>query len=124
MNFGYKRLEPWEKIIPSFKYNREQPFFEMLVPTTDTVRYGYLMEKLLSVRRSVLFTGGTGVGKVRIHRYSSNTDTLRLGWQHYNLMDKVKLTREPKYNPVLIIICPLFDGASGSYRRKSLPHHS
>ncbi|XP_062296546.1 dynein axonemal heavy chain 6 [Scomber scombrus] len=68
MNFSYKRLEPWEKIIPSFKYNNEQPFFEMLVPTTDTVRYGYLMEKLLSVRRSVLFTGDTGVGKSVVAR--------------------------------------------------------
>lgn len=70
MNFSQKRLEPWEKIIPLFKYNREQPFFEMLVPTTDTVRYGYLMEKLLSVRRSVIFTGDTGVGKVKINSYS------------------------------------------------------
>nr|XP_046259789.1 dynein axonemal heavy chain 6 isoform X2 [Scatophagus argus] len=68
MNFNHKHLEPWEKIIPSFKYNREQPFFEMLVPTTDTIRYGYLMEKLLSVRHSVLFTGGTGVGKSVVAR--------------------------------------------------------
>ncbi|XP_040003149.1 dynein heavy chain 6, axonemal [Xiphias gladius] len=68
MNFKHKRLEPWEKIIPSFEYNKEQPFFEMLVPTTDTVRYGYLMEKLLSVRRSVLFTGSTGVGKSVVAR--------------------------------------------------------
>lgn len=73
MNFNHKRLEPWEKIIPLFKYKRDQPFFEMLVPTTDTVRYGYLMEKLLSVQRSVLFTGGTGVGKARIHTYSRHS---------------------------------------------------
>lgn len=46
------------------RYNNEIPFFEMLVPTVDTVRYGYLMEKLLSVGHSVLFTGITGVGKV------------------------------------------------------------
>ncbi len=65
MNFDTKCLEPWEKIIPCFSYNSEIPFFEMLVPTTDTVRYGYLMEKLLSVNHSVLFTGITGVGKVR-----------------------------------------------------------
>lgn len=39
-------------------------FFDILVPTIDTQRYGYLMEKLLEVRRSVLFTGTTGVGKV------------------------------------------------------------
>lgn len=63
MNFKHNHLEPWEEIIPSFKYNPEQPFFEMLVPTADTVRYGYLMKNLLSVRHSVLFTGETGVGK-------------------------------------------------------------
>jgi len=66
MNFNHMRLEPWEKIIPSFDYDKKQPFFEMLVPTIDTVRYGYLMENLLSVQRSVLFTGDTGVGKVLI----------------------------------------------------------
>ncbi|XP_070836417.1 dynein axonemal heavy chain 6 [Chaetodon trifascialis] len=80
MNFNYKRLEPWEKIIPLFKYNREQPFFEMLVPTTDTVRYGYLMEKLLSVRRSVLFTGGTGVGKSVVARGLLNSIHEKAGY--------------------------------------------
>ena len=42
-----------------FKYNSETPFFDMLVPTIDTVRFGYLMEKLLAVNRSVLYTGIT-----------------------------------------------------------------
>ncbi|KAL0620243.1 Dynein heavy chain 6, axonemal, partial [Plecturocebus cupreus] len=65
MDFDTKRLDPWERIIPTFKYNRDIPFFEMLVPTTDTVRYGYLMEKLLAVKHSVLFTGITGVGKIK-----------------------------------------------------------
>ncbi|XP_060619679.2 dynein axonemal heavy chain 6 isoform X2 [Anolis sagrei] len=63
IDFDTKRLDPWERIIPAFKYNHKLPFFEMLVPTTDTVRYGFLMEKLLAVRHSVLFTGITGVGK-------------------------------------------------------------
>ncbi|XP_070782457.1 dynein axonemal heavy chain 6 [Enoplosus armatus] len=80
MNFNHKSLEPWEKIIPSFKYNSEQPFFEMLVPTTDTVRYGYLMEKLLSVRRSVLFTGATGVGKSVVARGLLNSIQERAGY--------------------------------------------
>ncbi|XP_027139394.1 dynein heavy chain 6, axonemal [Larimichthys crocea] len=80
MNFTHKRLESWEKIIPLFKYNREQPFFEMLVPTTDTVRFGYLMEKLLSVRRSVLFTGGTGVGKSVVARDLLNSIQEKAGY--------------------------------------------
>uniref|UniRef100_A0A8C9WNZ6 Dynein axonemal heavy chain 6 n=1 Tax=Scleropages formosus TaxID=113540 RepID=A0A8C9WNZ6_SCLFO len=68
MDFDQKGLEPWERIIPTFSYNQEMPFFEMLVPTTDTVRYGYLMEKLLLVHQSVLFTGNTGVGKSVVAR--------------------------------------------------------
>lgn len=73
MDFDTKRLDPWEQIIPTFKYSRDIPFFEMLVPTADTVRFGYLMEKLLAVRHSVLFTGITGVGKVgNLHQTRSS----------------------------------------------------
>ncbi|XP_026216049.1 dynein heavy chain 6, axonemal isoform X2 [Anabas testudineus] len=80
VNFNHKRLDPWETIIPSFEYKREQPFFEMLVPTTDTVRYGYLMEKLLSVQRSVLFTGDTGVGKSVVARGLLNNIQEKAGY--------------------------------------------
>ena len=62
-----KRMDTWERIVPKFQYNKEVPFFEMLVPTTDTVRFGYLLEKMLMVKRSVLFTGSTGVGKVSLN---------------------------------------------------------
>ena len=63
MDFDTKRLDSWERIVPAFRFDKETPFFELLVPTIDTVRYGYLMEKLLEVNMSVLYTGGTGVGK-------------------------------------------------------------
>lgn len=66
MDFETRRLESWEKIIPKFSYDPEVPYFDLLVPTIDTVRYGFLMEKLLDIRYSVLFTGTTGVGKVSI----------------------------------------------------------
>uniref|UniRef100_F7FUV5 Dynein axonemal heavy chain 6 n=1 Tax=Ornithorhynchus anatinus TaxID=9258 RepID=F7FUV5_ORNAN len=62
VDFDLKRLDPWERIIPPFKYSKDIPFFDMLVPTIDTVRYGYLMEKLLAVKHPVLLTGITGVG--------------------------------------------------------------
>ncbi|XP_041356323.1 dynein heavy chain 6, axonemal-like isoform X2 [Gigantopelta aegis] len=68
MDFETRRMDSWEKIVPQFKYSKEVPFFEMLVPTVDTVRFGYLLEKLLSVGRSVLYTGGSGVGKSVIAR--------------------------------------------------------
>ena len=62
------RFEGWEKILPVFKYNPEDAFFDILVPTVDTVRFGYIMEKLLTVNQSVLFTGLTGVGKSVVAR--------------------------------------------------------
>nr|XP_055061459.1 dynein axonemal heavy chain 6 isoform X1 [Misgurnus anguillicaudatus] len=80
MNFDIGCLEPWAKIIPFFQYNSEIPFFEMLVPTTDTVRYGYLMEKLLSVNHSVLFTGITGVGKSVVARALLNSVQEKAGY--------------------------------------------
>ena len=64
MDYETKRMDLWEKIVPRFVYNPELPFFDMVVPTTDTVRFGYLLEKFLAVGHSVLYTGFTGVGKV------------------------------------------------------------
>ena len=63
MDFNTRRLESWERIVPQFRYNMAEPFFNILVPTTDTMRFGFLLEKFLHVKQPVLFTGGTGVGK-------------------------------------------------------------
>lgn len=35
----------------------------MLVPTIDTTKYSYILERLLSIEKQALFTGYTGVGK-------------------------------------------------------------
>ncbi|XP_057658316.1 dynein axonemal heavy chain 6 isoform X1 [Diorhabda carinulata] len=57
------KLELWSRIIPSFQYNPEISYFETLVPTMDTVRFGYIMERLINVDNPVFITGDTGVGK-------------------------------------------------------------
>ena len=56
-------LKPWVSKVPAFTYNKTLPYFQILVPTVDTVRYAHLLELCLDVQRSVLFTGVTGVGK-------------------------------------------------------------
>ncbi len=66
VDFETRRLESWEKIVPQFTYDPGTAYFDILVPTTDTVRFGYLMQKFVEVNHSVLFTGTTGVGKVRV----------------------------------------------------------
>lgn len=54
------RLDTWQKVMPTFSYNKNIPFFETLVPTVDTVRFGYIMERLIYVNHPVFLTGDTG----------------------------------------------------------------
>ncbi|KAK6981801.1 Dynein heavy chain 6 axonemal, partial [Biomphalaria glabrata] len=63
-----KRMDLWERLVSSFRFDKSISFFKMMVPTVDTARYGYFLERLLSVQKPVLFTGGTGVGKSVIVR--------------------------------------------------------
>ncbi|KAJ1555212.1 Dynein heavy chain 6, axonemal, partial [Nowakowskiella sp. JEL0078] len=53
----------WEDLVPQFKYSSETPYFQMIVPTADTVKYTYILEALLTNGYPTLFTGSTGVGK-------------------------------------------------------------
>ncbi|XP_053624487.1 dynein axonemal heavy chain 6 isoform X1 [Plodia interpunctella] len=66
MDTKQRKLKVWAEIIPDFLYDCNRPFFETLVPTIDTVRYGYLFDKLLGSGKPVMFTGNTGVGKTCI----------------------------------------------------------
>lgn len=65
IDFNEARLRKWdEKLTFSpFRYNPETPFFRILVPTVDTVRYAFLLESLLRIEKPVLLNGKTGVGK-------------------------------------------------------------
>lgn len=54
--------------MPTFSYTNDVPFFDLLVPTLDTERFGTVMELLLKVNYPVLFTGDTGVGKSVVAR--------------------------------------------------------
>lgn len=58
-----KTWKLWESTVPPFKFDPEVAFFEMLVPTSDTVKFGRVAELLFNQNYPVLFTGDTGVGK-------------------------------------------------------------
>ena len=80
MDFHTRRMDMWERRVTPFQYNKEVPYFEMLVPTVDTVRFGFLLEKLLLVSQPVLFTGNTGVGKSVIARDVLNRSITELNF--------------------------------------------
>mmetsp|Transcript_42114 Transcript_42114/g.48863 ORF Transcript_42114/g.48863 Transcript_42114/m.48863 type:complete len:718 (+) Transcript_42114:1007-3160(+) len=56
-------FEPWLERVTKFEYNPEKSFFSILVPTSDTVRYKFLLDTLLCNSYNVLISGDTGVGK-------------------------------------------------------------
>lgn len=60
LNTVNKTFENWNSIIPDFVYNAATPYFELLVPTVDSVRYSYVMQKLVQMNRPVMLTGITG----------------------------------------------------------------
>ena len=59
-------FKTWDSIVKPFEYHSDVPYFQLLVPTLDTTRYSWIMDKLLDVGRSVLFVGESGVGKSAI----------------------------------------------------------
>ena len=63
IDFPKGRFEHWEKAVKPFQYSKEVPFFQLLVPNLDTTRFSFLLETCLDVDKSLLLTGGTGVGK-------------------------------------------------------------
>mmetsp|Transcript_9795 Transcript_9795/g.9586 ORF Transcript_9795/g.9586 Transcript_9795/m.9586 type:complete len:148 (+) Transcript_9795:514-957(+) len=57
------KFEPWVDQVPQFEFDPKKKFFEILVPTTDTVKYKYILNLLMFNGYNVLLTGETGVGK-------------------------------------------------------------
>jgi P-loop containing dynein motor region len=43
--------------VPAFKYNPQQAFHHILVPSIDTTRFGFLLEASICVRHPMLVTG-------------------------------------------------------------------
>ncbi|RYH31858.1 hypothetical protein EON65_01740 [archaeon] len=57
------RFREWSEIVPSFKYDETLPYFSLIVPTTDTCRFSYVMRTLITVDKPCFITGVTGTGK-------------------------------------------------------------
>ncbi len=56
----------WIDVVPKFEYDVKQPYFAMVVPTVDTVRYTHLLNLNLEQLNPVFLTGVTGTGKTVI----------------------------------------------------------
>ena len=55
--------EHWADKIPSFTYDPKMEFSQAFVPTLDSTRYQFLIEKTTSLRTSILIVGDAGTTK-------------------------------------------------------------
>ena len=60
------QFKKWADVVPEFVYNARTPYFQMVVPTVDTVRFAYLLDMQAAMLNGVFFTGVTGTGKTVI----------------------------------------------------------
>lgn len=57
---------PWKDIVPAFEYDKSLPYFQLLVPTPDSVRYAFLLKKLIKSSTPSYVSGVTGSGKTMV----------------------------------------------------------
>ena len=70
LNIEEMKFVPWD--VTEFIYEPKMPYFSILVPTVDTLRYSTMLDILIKIKKQVFFTGETGVGKsVIIQKYIS-----------------------------------------------------
>jgi dynein heavy chain len=64
-HFDLEELQwnPWSNYVAKYEHKRNLPFHELLVPTLDTVRHTWLLDKLILNRKPVLFVGEVGTSK-------------------------------------------------------------
>ncbi|CAO2643769.1 Dynein axonemal heavy chain 2 [Lemmus lemmus] len=68
--FVNPKMRTWtsfeEKLPKSWRYPPNVPFYKIMVPTVDTVRYNYLVSTLVANQNPVLLVGPVGTGKTSI----------------------------------------------------------
>jgi len=57
------KFEKWEKLVEEYVAPVSKKFSEILVPTVDTVRYSWLLNKVMGLKKPGLFCGESGTAK-------------------------------------------------------------
>jgi dynein heavy chain len=62
-NFKEKKFLKWDELNTAYKYDRTISYFNIVVPTSDTVKYKFMLDNLVLNGHNFLLCGETGVGK-------------------------------------------------------------
>ncbi|CEG44893.1 flagellar inner arm dynein 1 heavy chain beta [Plasmopara halstedii] len=62
-----REFKLWDEKLPqNFKIAPNTPFHNIIIPTIDTLRYGFLLQTMLAAGINTLLVGETGVGKTTV----------------------------------------------------------
>jgi dynein heavy chain len=53
----------WEEKVPAYEAPHDKKFSSILVPTVDTVRYAWLLNQVMALKKPALFCGDSGTAK-------------------------------------------------------------
>ncbi|CAM9594527.1 unnamed protein product [Heterosigma akashiwo] len=56
-------FKPWSEQVPEFQYDEQLSYFELMVPTADTVRFSAVARRMITMDKPVFVTGVSGTGK-------------------------------------------------------------
>ena len=59
-----KSWKAWQ--LPEFTYDKDKSFFDLFVPTEDTVKHAVVLQTLFDLGKPCFFTGESGVGKTAV----------------------------------------------------------
>ena len=85
LDFPRKEFRRWTDILPEWAYKKGMPYFNIVVPTADTVKFKFMLDRLMNGGHNVLISGETGVGKsVIIQEYLMSIDQSRFVFSTLN----------------------------------------
>jgi dynein heavy chain len=66
IDFKLKRFKNWKDLLQPYEYDPTVNPQELFVPTSDTIKYIYIIEKLTHKNNNTILIGDSGVGKTNI----------------------------------------------------------
>ena len=67
---------PWTDIMNKYTYSKEEPYFNILVPTGETTCYNWLLQTLVGAGQHTMIIGETGLLTLTLTRTRTLTRTL------------------------------------------------
>ena len=66
IDFKARRFRNWNELIPNFKFESNISYHQIMVPTSDSVKYQVLLEQLIIKGHNTYIMGQSGTGKTNI----------------------------------------------------------